>query len=151
MSTRARLLLIAVTLVAAIAPASAAMAASGAPRHAVVIAEKSRYGTVLFNGNHRAIYLFTKEQPGSRPACFGACARAWPPVLTRDAPRAGAGAVPSRLGSVSRGDGSRQVTYRGRPLYFYIGDTAPGEITCQDVYEFGGDWLLVAPNGRAVQ
>ena len=43
------------------------------------------------------------------------------------------------------------MTYRGRPLYFYVGEDAPGEIFCQDVFEFGGDWLIVRPSGALVR
>ena len=49
-----------------------------------------------------------------------------------------------------RTDGTRQVTYRGHPLYFYVHDT-PSLILCQDVFEFGGRWLLVDERGAAVR
>jgi hypothetical protein len=42
------------------------------------------------------------------------------------------------------------VTYAGHPLYFYVGDPV-GQIRCQNVFEFGGTWLVVSPNGRAVR
>ncbi|MBA2382318.1 MAG: hypothetical protein H0V73_09435 [Chloroflexi bacterium] len=53
------------------------------------------------------------------------------------------------MGSVARRDGTHQVTYRGQPLYRYIGD-GQRQILCQDVVEFGGRWLIVAPDGSAV-
>jgi predicted lipoprotein with Yx(FWY)xxD motif len=109
----------------------------------------SRYGTVLFDGKGRSIYLFTKEK-GTKSRCYGDCARAWPPVLTKGKPRAGAGVDAAKLGRTTRRSGKRQVTYNGHPLYYYVSDTAPGEITCQDVFEFGGTWYLVAPSGDAV-
>jgi predicted lipoprotein with Yx(FWY)xxD motif len=40
------------------------------------------------------------------------------------------------------------VTYAGRPLYFYVGDTKPGQILCQNVAEFGGTWRVVRPSGK---
>jgi predicted lipoprotein with Yx(FWY)xxD motif len=118
-------------------------------RGTVVAAQRSRYGTVLFDGRRRALYLFTRER--TTPRCYGACAKAWPPLLTRGRPSAGKGARASLLGTVRRRDGSRQVTYRGHPLYRYVGDRRPGEILCQNVEEFGGLWLVVAPSGRAVR
>lgn len=114
-----------------------------------VKAAGSRYGTVLFDGKGRAIYLFTKEE-GRKSRCYGECAHAWPPVLTKGRPRAGAGIDAAKLGRTERRNGKMQVTYGGHPLYYYITDTAPGEITCQDVFEFGGTWYLVAPDGSAV-
>ena len=70
------------------------------------------YGTILANGDGRTLYLFTKE-PSSKSRCFGACAQAWPPFLSKGKPRAGRGAKAQLLGSTERSDGSAQVTYRG--------------------------------------
>ena len=50
----------------------------------------------------------------------------------------------------SRHDGSRQATYAGRPLYYYVGDRKPGQILCQNVTEFGGVWRVVRASGRLV-
>lgn len=110
----------------------------------------SRYGRMLFDGHGRAIYLFTRET-GSRSRCYGQCAVAWPPVFTRGRPRARAGADKDLLGTTRRRDGRRQVTYNGHPLYYYVTDTKPGQITCQDVVEFGGTWLVVDPAGDAIR
>ena len=59
--------------------------------------------------------------------------------------------VISRLvGTIRRTDGTRQVTYAGRPLYYYVGDRTPGQILCQDVVEYGGRWLVLRPSGKPV-
>jgi len=110
----------------------------------------SRYGRMLFDGKDRAIYLFTKEK-GSRSRCYGRCAVAWPPVFTSGRPRARAGVDRKLLGTTRRRDGRRQVTYNGHPLYYYVTDTKPGQITCQDITEVGGTWLVVAPSGNAIR
>ncbi len=110
----------------------------------------SRYGKVLFDGRGRALYLFTREKRRSS-RCYGECARAWPPFYTRGRPRAGDGAQASLISTTKRRGGRRQVTYDGHPLYYYVSDRAPGQITCQDVVEFGGTWLVVSPGGEAVQ
>jgi predicted lipoprotein with Yx(FWY)xxD motif len=109
----------------------------------------SEYGKVLFDGDDRAIYLFEKET-SDRSECYGACAGAWPPVLTEGAPQAGAGAKSALLGTTRRAGGSTQVTYNGHPLYYYV-DDPPGQVLCQNVEEFGGLWLVVDPAGEAVQ
>jgi predicted lipoprotein with Yx(FWY)xxD motif len=109
----------------------------------------SDYGPILFDGSEQAIYLFEKEE-GSRSRCYGACAEAWPPVLTEGEPIAGPGAEGSLLGTTERTDGTTQVTYAGHPLYYYV-DDPKGEVLCQNVEEFGGLWLVVAPDGKAVR
>jgi predicted lipoprotein with Yx(FWY)xxD motif len=108
----------------------------------------SQFGEVLFDGSDQAIYFFDKEQ-SSNSECYGACAEAWPPVTTEGEPQAGAGAIAKLLGTTTRVDGTTQVTYAGRPLYFYV-DDPKGEVLCHNVEEFGGLWLAVAPSGDAV-
>jgi predicted lipoprotein with Yx(FWY)xxD motif len=130
--------------------AYAATASERRAGDAEITVRRSRYGRVLFDGRGRVLYLFTRERT-ERPRCYGACAAAWPPFLTEGRPSAGRGARSSLLGTTRRRDGSRQVTYRGRPLYYYVGDRRPGQILCHNVVEFGGRWLVVSPSGRAVR
>ena len=108
----------------------------------------SDYGRVIADRTGEAVYLFDKEDAG-KSECYGACAVAWPPLLAKGKPRAGDGVKAKWLGTTKRRGGARQVTYRGRPLYYYK-DDSPGQILCQNVYEFGGLWLVVKPNGRPV-
>lgn len=108
----------------------------------------SKYGRVVANGKGEALYLFDKETT-RKAECYGECTAAWPPVLTKGKPVAAAGAKSGLLGTTKRADGKLQVTYAGHPLYFYVGDS-PGTILCQDVEEFGGDWLVVEPSGDPV-
>jgi predicted lipoprotein with Yx(FWY)xxD motif len=110
----------------------------------------SRYGRMIFNARGRAIYLFTREA-GTKSRCYGQCAVAWPPVYTRGRPRALSGVDADLLGTTRRRGGRRQVTYNGHPLYYYVTDTKPGQITCQDITEFGGTWLVVNPAGDAIR
>ena len=109
---------------------------------------RSDYGTILVTGAGRTIYLFDKEkQPKSE--CYGACATAWPPLLTKARPVAASGARRDLLGTTPR-NGKKQVTYAGHPLYLYAPED-PGEILCQDVFEYGGLWLIVRPSGTPVR
>lgn len=110
-----------------------------------IVSAQSQYGPILFDSKQRAIYLFDKELSGASE-CYGACAEAWPPVLTDGDPRVGAGVDAKLLGTTKRDDGSTQVTYAGHPLYHYIDDPR-GEVLCQNVEEFGGTWLVVEPGG----
>lgn len=107
----------------------------------------SQFGAVVADVTGEAVYLFDLERT-KRPRCYGDCAAAWPPVLAKGRPVAGRGIRRRLLGTVRRRDGRLQVTYRGHPLYYYVHD-APGRILCHDVFEFGGLWLVVAPNGNA--
>jgi predicted lipoprotein with Yx(FWY)xxD motif len=109
----------------------------------------SDYGQILFDGENRAIYLFDKEE-GSSSECYGDCASAWPPVLTKSEPQAGNGVDAGRLGTSKRDDGTTQVTYAGHPLYYYAPE-GPGQVLCQNVDEFGGLWLVVTPDGEPVR
>jgi predicted lipoprotein with Yx(FWY)xxD motif len=108
----------------------------------------SEFGEVLFDGDDRAIYYFDKESTPTSE-CYGACAAAWPPVLTDGEPQSGGAAKASLLGTTKRDDGSTQVTYDGHPLYYYV-DDPQGEVLCHNVNEFGGLWLAVQPSGDAV-
>jgi predicted lipoprotein with Yx(FWY)xxD motif len=109
----------------------------------------SQFGEILFDGDDRAIYQFDKET-SSNSECYGACADAWPPVLTDRDPQAGTGADAQLLGTTERDDSSTQITYAGHPLYYYV-DDPPGQVLCHGVDEFGGLWLVVEPSGEAVQ
>jgi len=120
-----------------------------APRP-TVIAKSSRYGKILFDGRGYVLYAFTKDARG-RSACAGDCARAWPPYFAKVALRVGEGLQPSKIGTIKRAGGRLQVTYAGRPLYYYVGDDGPGVIRCQNVFEFGGDWLVLRPSGALVR
>ncbi|HEX6757385.1 MAG TPA: hypothetical protein VF086_03075 [Propionibacteriaceae bacterium] len=114
----------------------------------VIKAANSQFGMMLFDGTGQAIYLFNKEQT-TKPQCYGACAKAWPPVLTKGTPIAAAGTRPSLLGTAKRTDGgTTQVTYGGHPLYFYAHE-AKNEVKCHNIRGFGGLWLVVTPQGRA--
>lgn len=123
--------------------------AADAPPPAITV-RASRYGRILFDGRGRALYAFTRD-PRGRSVCAGACAGAWPPYLARGSLRAGRGTRRSLLGTTRRADGGLQVTYGGRPLYYYVGDREPGQVLCQNVVEFGGTWLVLRASGRLVR
>jgi predicted lipoprotein with Yx(FWY)xxD motif len=123
--------------------------AMSAPASAVQ-AHRSAYGTVLFDGRGFALYAFTADR-GNTSRCSGACAAAWPPYIVKARPLALAGASQRLVGRIRRADGRYQATYAGHPLYYYVGDRKPSQILCQNVVEFGGRWLVVAPSGRLVR
>jgi hypothetical protein len=65
-------------------------------------------------------------------------------------PTASGGANAADLGTITRSDGSKQVTYKGHPLYYFVGDTAAGSLKGQGSNNFGAKWWLVAPSGTAI-
>ena len=111
-----------------------------------IVVGNSEFGRMLFDENEQAIYIFEND-PRGETVCYGACAEAWPPVLTKGEPRPGDGVDRSRLGTIERRDGSLQVTYAGKPLYFYAHE-APGEVRCHNVNLNGGFWWVIGPDGE---
>jgi predicted lipoprotein with Yx(FWY)xxD motif len=111
---------------------------------------RTRYGRILVDGRGRALYLFTREG-GSKARCYGACADAWPVLYARGRVRAATGADDKLVGTTRRRDGGKQATYAGHPLYYYVTDRKPGQVTCQNVTEYGGTWLVVGPSGAAIR
>ena len=136
----------------AAAPASPASAApsSAASGSAMVIKTSSSSGnTFLTDSSGRAVYLWAKDT-GDASTCSGACAGAWPAVTTTGAPTASGSAKASDLGTITRPDGTKQVTYDGHPLYYFAGDSGPGMASGQGSDNFGAKWWLVAPSGSDV-
>lgn len=127
----------------------AASAAAFAAPEKIVTRDSSTYGTYLTSETGHAVYLFTADSK-DKSACEGSCAKAWPPVMTSGAPVAGPGVDASMLGTISR-DGSMQVTYDGKPLYYFIRDKTAGTTAGEGINHFGGSWYLVAPNGKGIQ
>jgi predicted lipoprotein with Yx(FWY)xxD motif len=122
-------------------------AVAGSSSGPALTAHPSSYGKAVFDGRGFVLYAFTRDH--RRSACYGECARRWPPYFApKGTLKVGAGVKRSLLGTVKRRNGRRQVTYAGRPLYYYVGDRSPGQILCQNVVEFGGRWLLVRPSGK---
>ncbi len=107
-------------------------------------------GKMLVDAEGRTLYLWEADQ-GSKSACDGACAQAWPPLTAADKPAAGDGVDSKLLGTSERADGTLGVTYAGHPLYYFQGDTATGDANGQGSDGFGAKWWAVAPDGAAIE
>lgn len=105
------------------------------------------WGKVLVDGEGNALYAFTQDEPG-QSSCTGSCAEAWPPATVEGDASGGSGVNTASMGTVERADGSRQLTYAGRPLYRFHADTAPGSTKGQAV---NGSWFLVDQEGELVR
>ncbi len=122
---------------------------TAASNSATIRVANSRLGRILVDSTGRTLYLF-KADVRTSSACSGACATAWPPLLADGKPTAGTGLTASKLGTTTRSDGTRQVTYNGHPLYLFIKDTKPGQTTGQGVTAFGAAWYVLTPAGNQI-
>lgn len=150
MRTRFLSALLLALLSAALLAGSETAAAEGDAAAATLTVRSSKYGRIVFDGSNRALYAFTRDRRGKPPTCYGACAAAWPPYIVSGSLTAGPGAKRALFGTTRRRDGRRQLTYRGWPLYYYAHDPV-GQVLCQNVFEFGGLWLVVRPSGQLVR
>jgi predicted lipoprotein with Yx(FWY)xxD motif len=116
---------------------------------AVVTTAKGPDGTFLAGPSGRTLYLWQADGHGMSN-CTGSCAAAWPPLTTKGKPKASNGAVAGDVGTVARADGTTQVTYKGHPLYYYTGDTGPGQTNGEGSNGFGAKWWLVTTSGSAI-
>ncbi len=107
-------------------------------------------GKVIVDSKGMTLYDFHKDK-GGKSACYGACAKGWPPLLSEGKPQAGEGAMSAKLGTVERSDGTMQVTYAGHPLYTFVEDKKPGEANGNDVSAFGAEWYALQPSGQEAE
>lgn len=109
-----------------------------------VLLANSSLGQILVTEEGFSLYMFTNDSENTS-SCNGGCALRWPPLITEGAPIAGQGAADDLLGTLSRDDGSLQVTYNGWPLYRFSADAAPGDMSGQGV---NGIWFVLSAVGE---
>jgi predicted lipoprotein with Yx(FWY)xxD motif len=133
-----RLTLFLLALVAAVALVPQA---SAAPRDSTPIRKVTapKFGAILATGGHLALYRWNKEKD-KKVHCTGSCAKAWPPLTIAKGTMVAkhVAGVMGTFGEITRPDGRTQVTYNGRPLYTYHGDS-PTKILCVGV----DGWFVV--------
>jgi predicted lipoprotein with Yx(FWY)xxD motif len=131
------------------APPATSRVTSSAPRTPPVVLKVGllpKYPRALTDEAGRAVYTFTGDEHGN-VTCLGACNQEWPPVLTNGNPTV-IGTTFHIAFTQPRGDGTEQATYGGFPLYYYAGDTAPGQTHGRGRVADGGTWYLVQDNGN---
>ncbi|MFN0115681.1 MAG: hypothetical protein ACKVPY_13485 [Paracoccaceae bacterium] len=116
------------------------LAASVALAETPIKESESAPGKILTDTSGMTLYTFDKDQ-GGMSACYDDCAKAWPPLL------AAADAVPDDkdFGIVERTDGTKQWTFYGKPLYLWMQDKAPGDVTGDGVK---GVWHAAEATGE---
>jgi predicted lipoprotein with Yx(FWY)xxD motif len=105
-------------------------------------------GTVLSNAKGLTLYWFAIDT-STKSNCNGQCATFWPPVPA-STKVASATSLPGKFGSITRSDGSKQLTYDGHPLYTFKQDTAAGQINGNGINTSGGLWWAVTPSGSKI-
>jgi predicted lipoprotein with Yx(FWY)xxD motif len=127
--------------------AGSSSSSGAASSDAVLTTSDSDLGKVVVDADGRTVYVFDKDMPGSgTSACTGDCLAKWPPVkapagdLTADG-------VTGEVGTITRDDGTKQVTLGGMPLYMFAGDSHAGDVTGQAV---GDVWWALSPDGTKI-
>lgn len=129
--------------------AAATAPAQSASLSGTVNTASSSLGKILVDSKGRTLYLFQGDT-GTKSACSGACAAAWPPLVATGKPTAGSGVKASLIGTSKRSNGAKQVTYHGHPLYLFKGDTAAGQTNGQGSSAFGALWYVLSPAGTQI-
>jgi predicted lipoprotein with Yx(FWY)xxD motif len=131
-------------------PPAATSAAAGSSASTSAITLKTANGSAgiwLTDQTGRTLYLYTVDK-GTTSACYGACAKLWPPLTATGSVSVSGDASATEIGSTTRTDGSKQVTYGGHPLYYFAGDTAPGQTKGQGLQKV---WYLIGPVGNVMK
>lgn len=126
--------------------ASSPASSSGAAAVGIMTTSAAGLGTIVVDSTGRTVYRY--DQDSNNPPtsnCSGGCATAWPPV---PATTNVTGVDSSLVGSITRSDGTKQLTIAGWPVYYYAGDRSAGQVNGQGS---GGVWWAVAPSGSEVK
>lgn len=99
-------------------------------------------GNILTDKSGMTLYIFTRDTAGVSN-CAGNCAVNWPPFMA-DEGATGSG----KFSIITRGDGARQWAYDGMPLYYWIGDSQPGDTTGQGVNDV---WFVVEVEAKSTE
>lgn len=112
---------------------------------AALTTAESSLGTIVVDAQGMTVYVFDNDTANSgMSACEGDCLAQWPAVVT-DADTPTVEGVTGTVGTITRtDDGTRQITLNGLPLYYWVEDTAAGDVSGQGV---GGVWWVVGPDG----
>src|SRR5919202_4680239 len=131
-------------------PSATSSPSASASAAATISTRTSSLGQFLTDGSGKTLYLFEADKT-SQSTCSGACAGPWPPFTTSGSIGASSGVKQSMIATTTRSDGSKQVTYNGHPLYYFIADANPGDTNGQGQNAFGAEWYVVSPAGDKIE
>jgi predicted lipoprotein with Yx(FWY)xxD motif len=128
-------------------PAGSEPAGGSSSGDAVLATADSPLGEIVVDDEGFTVYVFDRDTAGSgESACSGQCLQAWPPVVA-DSDTPAVEGVDGEVGTITRDDGTRQITLDGLPLYYYAPDAQAGDVTGQGVQDV---WWVVAPDGAKI-
>jgi predicted lipoprotein with Yx(FWY)xxD motif len=110
----------------------------------IAVAQNKTWGATLTLKGGDTLYRLTKDSK-NKSTCTGKCATVWVPVVLAPGQKAPVGSGVSHLGSFTRSPGVRQVTYEGIPLYTFVGDKKPGQVT-GNIKDTWGQWYSINPS-----
>ncbi len=119
---------------------------SSAPAGSAVSLRQTGVGKALVDARGRTLYLFAADKPNvSRLSAAGQSV--WPPFTSNTVPSAVGGTTAGAIGRIAA---TKQITYNGHPLYYYVGDHQPGQIAGQGLNQFGARWYALSSSGAAI-
>lgn len=119
----------------------------------ITTARVGSLGPILVDGQGRTLYMFAPDKRSKVTCTSQGCLSTWPPVGLSDNAKAEAGGKvrAALLGSMPGPKGKRIVTYNDWPLYRYIADTGPGDVSGQGLDDSGGLWYVMSPSGKPIR
>ena len=126
---------------------AATQSISSASTVTIDVASDPTLGKFLVDSKGMTLYVFTKDGP-DQSNCDAKCMANWPPLVTSGTAKVGSGVDASLIGTATLADGAKIVTYDHMPLYSFIKDTKPGQISGEGV---GSVWFVVSPAGKPVE
>ena len=127
----------------------ATSAASAVSASATIETHSGPLGTFLTDSAGHALYMFASDS-ATKSSCAGACAAIWPPLTPSGTVTVAGGATRTKITTIARTDGTRQIAYAGHPLYTFKEDTAAGDTNGQGSDGFGAKWWLLAASGLEI-
>ncbi|HEY6901188.1 MAG TPA: hypothetical protein VI233_11115, partial [Puia sp.] len=122
------------------------------PKIQIQLRDDSKFGKILTDSNGRSLYFFSNDA-GDTSTCYGSCQTAWP-VFYVDNPTLADGLKSSDFGTTTRRDNSKQLTYKGWPLYYYFQDAQPGDVKGDPIdriwYVAKTDYTVMIANAQLV-
>jgi predicted lipoprotein with Yx(FWY)xxD motif len=128
---------------ASTAAKTAATQTTSAASSATVSTKSSGLGTILAGSGGKTLYMFESDKNG-KSSCSSDCQAVWPPAIATGKVTVSGDADQSKIGSVS---GTKQITYAGHPLYYYVKDTDEEDVYGNDLDSFGAEWYALTPAG----
>ncbi len=131
---------------------AALAAAPLAAQAATVEVRETARGKILVDEAGFTLYMFTADKK-HQDHCITVekCTSFWPPVLVTGMPTAGEGVKSKFVSTTTLPGGEKQVTFKKKPLYTYVGDAMPGETDYIGAFEFGGYWYGLTAKGKMVK